>query len=414
MDNGGLSGGLRWFTAPGRVEIGGNHTDHQHGRVLAAAVDLVVTAAVVPNGSDIVRLFFDGSVGGRASFAAKAVEEARVYAEAAEERCHPEPCEETLEEEERPPSPPVFVDMKSLQVRDEESGTSAALVRGVAAWFAGHGYAIGGFDADISSTVPVGSGLSSSAAFEVLIGRIFKGLSGADVSRIQLAQAGQFAENVYFGKPCGLMDQTASSFGGLNVIDFMDPHAPVVTPVHADFAGYYMCVVDTGGSHADLTPDYAAAPDEMKSVAAFFGKEYLREISADELYSSIGSLRKLGDRAVLRAIHFFGENERVLKQAAALEHGSMREFLELVIESGRSSLAYLQNVFSPSFPQEQGLTIALALSENILAGKGAWRVHGGGFAGTILAFVPEELKDEYSSRMREVFGEGCCHFLKIR
>jgi len=362
---------IRYFSAPGRVEIGGNHTDHQHGRVLAAAVELIVTAAVTPNGTDFVRLhnkLFD-----------------------------------TKE-----------IDLKALEIQPEEYGTSAALVRGVAAWFVKHGYPIGGFDADISSNVPVGSGLSSSAAFEVLIGNVFKGLFGADISCIELALAGQFAENVYFGKPCGLMDQAASSFGGLNVIDFKDPGKTVVTPVVAELPGYSLCVVDTGGSHADLTPEYAAIPLEMKAVAAHFGKEYLRELEPAECYSSIRNLRYLGDRAILRAIHFFGDNERVLQQAAALERGDTAAFLQLVIESGRSSMAFLQNVFSTAIPQEQGVTVALAISEKILAGTGAWRVHGGGFAGTILSFVPDELKKEYNQQMQNVFGKGSCNFLNIR
>jgi len=361
----------RYFSAPGRVEIGGNHTDHQHGRVLTAAIDLETSAAVSAGGSSIVKLISPG-------FGAQEI------------------------------------DLAAPGVRPEEKGTPSALVRGVAAWFADNGYATGGFDAEISSNLPVGAGLSSSAAFEVLIGNIFKGLFGAKITPIEIARAGQFAENVYFGKPCGLMDQAASSFGGLNVIDFRDADAPLVTPVAADFPGYELCVVNTGGSHADLTPDYAACPIEMKAVAAEFGKEFLRETPEDEFYSSIGSLRHLGDRAVLRAIHFFGDNARVSKQAAALERGDIEEFFELVIESGRSSLSCLQNVYSPANPRQQGLSLALALSEGILAGKGAWRVHGGGFAGTILAFVPDGLKEIYARRISSVFGEGCCHFLRIQ
>ncbi|MCL2151437.1 MAG: galactokinase [Oscillospiraceae bacterium] len=362
---------VRRFSAPGRVEIGGNHTDHQHGRVLAAAVGLEITATAIANGLDTVKT--SGQF----------------------------PCLIDIGQVDPQPAP-------------EEKGTSAALIRGVAAWFAKNGYATGGFDADISSTIPVGSGLSSSAAFEVLIGNIFKGLFGADISPIELALAGQFAENVYFGKPCGLMDQAASSFGGLNVIDFSDPGNITVTPVVAEIPGYLMCVVDTGGSHADLTPDYAAIPNEMKAVARYFGKEYLSEVAADEFFQAIGALRSLGDRAVLRAIHFYKENDVVLKQADALERGDLDTFFGLVTESGRSSLAYLQNVFSPTSLQEQGVTLALALSEKLLAGKGAWRVHGGGFAGTILAFVPDEQRGEYDRQMRDVFGEGCCHFLRIR
>jgi len=357
---------IRYFSAPGRVEFGGNHTDHQNGRVLAAAVDLEIKAAVRQNGSSVVRF---------------------------KDVCN--------------------ADLRLLAVRPELFGTPEALVLGVASWFEKHGYPISGFDADISSNIPVGMGLSSSAAFTVLIGNIFKGLHGSDISPIDIARAGQFAENVFFGKPCGLMDQTASSLGGLNIIDFVDPQAPIVTPVFAEFSGYSVCVVDTGGTHSDLTPDYAAVTDEMRAVAAHFGKEYLRDVCPDEFFSSIARLRYLGDRAVLRAIHFFGENERVLKQAAALGSGDLKTFFELVIESGRSSLSYLQNVFGHSSPREQGLTLALALSEGILNGVGAWRVHGGGFAGTILAFVPDGLKDVYTRRISSVFGEASCYFLKI-
>ena len=367
MDNG---ADLQYFSAPGRVEIGGNHTDHQHGRVLAAAIDLEATAVVTMNSANIVRM-------NNVDFGSDEI------------------------------------DLSDLRFKKEEAGTPASLVRGVAAWFVERGYAVGGFDAEISSNIPLGSGLSSSAAFEVLIGNIFKALYGSEVSRIELAQAGQYAENIYFGKPCGLMDQTASSFGGLNMIDFRDPQKPVVTPVDAEFHGYNLCVVNTGGSHADLTPDYAACTSEMKSIAGFFGKGFLGEVSENEFYSSLSSMRHLGDRALLRGIHFFGDNERVLKQVEALENDDMTMFLELVIESGRSSLAYLQNVYSPQNPQEQGLTLALALSEKILAGCGAWRVHGGGFAGTILAFVPHDKKETYREKMNEVFGEGCCHYLNV-
>ena len=361
----------RCFAAPGRVEIGGNHTDHQRGRVLATAIDMETAVAVKVNCLNVVRL---SSVG----FG-------------------------TLE-----------VDLSDLSVRNGEKGTSAALIRGVAAWFRGNGYHIGGFDAEILSTVPIGEGLSSSAAFEVMIGNAFKGLFGADISPVEIALAGQYAENEFFGKPCGLMDQAASSFGGLNVIDFMDSQNPVITPVNAEIPGYHLCVVATGSSHADLTPEYAACTYEMRTVAAYFGKEHLSEVDADEFFSSIGRMRQLGDRAILRAIHFFGENERVLKQADALKRCDIKEFLRLVAESGRSSLTYLQNVYDPANPQQQGLTLALALSEKTLGGKGAWRVHGGGFAGTILAFVPYALKNDYNLAMSAVFGENCCRFLGVR
>jgi len=380
---------FRIFSAPGRVEIGGNHTDHQHGRVLAAAIGLEITAAVTVSGSSLCTLRCVHSNGKWKEENGKIEDEGAAGSD-------------------------IFVDLGMLDVVPEETGTSAAFVRGVASWFNAHGYAVGGFDASVSSTIPIGAGLSSSAAFAVLIGNIFKGLFGADIPPIDIARAGQFAENVYFGKPCGLMDQAASSFGGLNIIDFADPQKPVVTPVSAELPGYSMCVVNTGGSHADLTPDYAAAPNEMKAVAAHFGKGFLREVDSGEFYASVPDLRRLGDRAILRAIHFFNDNNRVLKQAAALENGDIETFFDLVIESGRSSLAYLQNVFSPSSPLQQGLTLALALSERMLEGAGAWRVHGGGFAGTILAFVPDELKRDYDLQMSGVFGEGCCHFLSIR
>jgi len=362
---------MRVFSAPGRVEIGGNHTDHQNGRVLAAAIDLEARCSAVPNGTSMVNI------------------ENKQYGS-------------------------ISVDLDYLEVIDDEKNTSSALVRGVAAWFAKHELAYGGFDAEITSNIPAGSGLSSSAAFEVLIGNVFKGLFGADVSPLEIAIAGRFAENVYFGKPSGLMDQAASSFGGLSMIDFFDPKSTIVTPIHADLAGYALCVVATGGDHADLTPEYAAIPEEMKTVAKHFGKDLLSEINIDRFYSEISKMQDLSKRAVLRALHFFEDHERVAKQAAALERGDIQTFLDLVNESGRSSLAYLQNVFSSSDPHNQELTLALALSERILTGKGAWRVHGGGFAGTILAFVPDDLKDTYNKQLSAVFGDDCCLFLNVR
>ena len=361
----------RFFSAPGRVEIGGNHTDHQQGRVLAAAINLEVKCSAVPNGTYTVNI------------------ENNQYGS-------------------------ICVDLNNLNVIAAEKNTSSALVRGVAAWFNENGYKTGGFDAQLTSDIPVGSGLSSSAAFEVLIGNVFKGLFDNDISPLEIAIAGKFAENVYFGKPSGLMDQAASSFGGLSMIDFFDPVNTIVTPVTAGLQGYSLCVVATGGDHADLTPEYAAIPEEMKTVASHFGKEFLSEIKLDDFYREIAKLQHLSKRAVLRALHFFEDNERVTKQAAALERNDIPAFLELVNESGRSSLAYLQNVFSSSDPHNQELTLALALSERILKGKGAWRVHGGGFAGTILAFVPDELKDSYNKQMNAVFGDGCCLFLNVR
>ena len=358
------------FTAPGRVEIGGNHTDHQHGRVLAAAINLEAKCTAKANGTNLVN-----------------ISDERYGAET--------------------------IDLNDLSIREEEKGTSAALVRGVAAWFVNKGYAIGGFDGLVTSDIPSGSGLSSSAAFEVLIGRIFAGLFGSPATSLDIALAGQYAENVYFGKPCGLMDQAASSFGGLVMIDFADPQNPVVDEIPYNLPDFLLCVVDTKGSHADLTNEYAAVPMEMKQVASYFGKEFLRDLNTADFYGNIAKLRQIGDRAVLRAIHFFDENERVIKQAEALKKGLTEDFMKLIIESGHSSLSHLQNIYPAGNITTQEINLALSLSEKILKGKGAWRVHGGGFAGTILAFVPTSLRDEYQNRMDQVFGDGCCHFLSI-
>ena len=362
----------RVFSAPGRVEIGGNHTDHQHGKVLTAAVDLKIWCLATPNGTNMVNI-------------------------------------------KNTQYPSFSVDLNDLNIYENEKETSAALVRGVAAWFKAQGHAIGGFDANISSNIPVGAGLSSSAAYEVLIGNVFKGLFGGSATPLEIALAGQYAENHFFGKPCGLMDQAASSFGGLNLIDFSDPQNPTVTPIQSGFQDYMMCIIETGASHVDLTPKYAAIPNEMLIVASHFGKEYLQEVDPDHFYAQIGGLRNAGlsDRAILRAIHFFEENKRVEKQATALQQRNMRTFLDLVNTSGRSSLAYLQNVFTPADTYRQDLTIALAMSEKKLAGKGAWRIHGGGFAGTILAFVPGKKRAEYETWMSSVFGADSCHFLNV-
>ena len=359
------------FSAPGRVEICGNHTDHQHGPVLTAAIDLETRCVAAANGTSFVRIVSEGF-------------------------------------------DPVEVDLNDLAKREDERNTTAALVRGVAAWFKDKGFAVSGFHAELKSEIPVGKGLSSSAAFEVLMGRVFSGLFGFGASPLDIALAGRFAENVYFGKPCGLMDQAASSFGGCMMIDFRDPQAPVITPVSADLSGYSMCVVAVDDSHADLTPDYAAIHDEMVDVAAFFGKEVLRDLPPDEFYAAIKDLRRLGDRPVLRAIHFYEDSRRVTEQAAALTKGDVKGFLRLVTESGRSSFTCLQNIYSPRSVNRQGLSLALAIAGQVLGDEGACRVHGGGFAGTILAFVPDALKDEFTGRMSAVFGEGCCYFLRIR
>lgn len=364
------------FSAPGRTEVGGNHTDHQHGRVLAASIDLDVIAVVAKNGDSRIRIKSEG---------------------------YPE---DTLRAED-------------LEVKPEEKGRSAALVRGILAGFRALGYSAGGFDAYTVSSVLPGSGLSSSAAFEVLIGTIVNSLyCGGRESALKIAQIGQYAENVYFGKPCGLMDQTASSVGGLIAIDFRNAEQPEVEKIGFDFSrcGCSLCIIDTAGSHADLTPDYAAIPAEMKRVAAFFGKEVLSQVGEDEFYADIRSLRaKTGDRAVLRAIHFFGENARVGKEVEALKAGDFGTFQKLVVESGYSSYMYLQNVFSPSHVQEQGVSLALALCERLLRPVGgAYRVHGGGFAGTVQAFVPDGCLPEFVKAIEAALGKGSCHTLSIR
>ncbi len=363
------------FSAPGRTEIGGNHTDHQRGRVLAAAVNLDVIAVVSINQDNVIRIKSEG-------YDMDAV--------------------------------PLTV----LSPNPSERGSSASLIRGIAARFSALGYRIGGFDAYTTSDVLPGSGLSSSAAFEVLVGTILNYLynEGAITAAV-IAQIGQYAENDYFGKPCGLMDQTASAVGGFVSIDFENPADPVIKQVAFDLAssGYALCIVNTGGSHADLTADYAAVPAEMKAVAGQFGKQHLRKVPEEAFYAQIGELRdKVSDRAILRAVHFFDDNARVSEQATALADGDMVQFLRLVTASGRSSFQYLQNVYAPKQPAKQGLSLALSLSERILGVHGAWRVHGGGFAGTVQAFVPTELLVQYKQQMERVFGDGACHVLSVR
>lgn len=363
------------FSAPGRTEVGGNHTDHQHGRVIAASVNLDVIAVASKNQENIIRIQSEGY---------------------------------SMDE----------IDLSDLSVQERETNHAASLIRGVAAKFAALGMPIGGFDAYTTSNVLKGSGLSSSAAFEVLVGVILNGLwAGEKASAIQIAQIGQYAENVHFGKPSGLLDQMASSVGGFVTIDFADPAAPIVEKVPVDFAacGYKLCIVDTGGSHADLTDDYAAAPAEMRSVARVFGKEVLRQVDPNLFYANLAKVREsCSDRAILRAFHFFGDNDRVPLERAALEKGDFQEFLRLIIESGRSSYMYLQNVYTCKNPAQQGLSLALAISERLLAGKGAWRVHGGGFAGTIQCFVPDALLESYRETLESVFGPESCHVLSIR
>ena len=365
----------RYFSAPGRTEIGGNHTDHQRGRVLAAAVNLDTVAAVRLNGTDQIRILSEGY-------------------------------------------PMCEVDVKDLTPKKNEVNTTPALIRGVAARFVQLGCEVKGFDAYCESTVLPGSGLSSSAAYEVLIGTIINRLFFDEkISRAEVAQIGQYAENFFFGKPCGLMDQTASAVGNLVTIDFFDKENPKIEPLNFAFdsCGYALCIIDTRASHADLTDEYAAIPNEIKEVCAYFGKEVLTQIDEKEFFAAIPALReKCGDRAVLRAVHFYQENARVPKQVAALEQGDFEAFLKLVKESGYSSYMYLQNVIPAGYKEHQDVALALAMCEHFLEGKGAYRVHGGGFAGTVQAFVPFEILDRFVAGMDSILGKGACHVLSIR
>ena len=365
----------RYFSAPGRTEIGGNHTDHQRGRVLAGAVNLDTQAAVRVNGTDTIRILSKGY-------------------------------------------PLCEVNVTELTPVEAEINSTPALIRGVAARFAQLGCAVKGFDAYCESTVLPGSGLSSSAAYEVLIGTIINHLFfDGRVSQPEVAQIGQYAENVFFGKPCGLMDQTASAVGGLVTIDFADKDHPDIRPVAFDFStsGHALCIIDSRADHADLTDEYAAVPREMKQMAEYLGKEVLTEIPEEAFYAAIPELRaKFGDRSVLRGVHEYQENARVLKQVAALEAGDFDTFLRLIKESGFSSWMYLQNVIPAGYKEHQEMGIALALCEKYLQGRGAYRVHGGGFAGTVQAFVPFDLLESFRAGIDAALGEGACHILSIR
>ena len=365
----------RYFSAPGRTEIGGNHTDHQRGRVLAGAVNLDTVAAVRCNGTNVIRIQSKGY-------------------------------------------PLSVVDLGNLEPVASEINTTPALIRGVAARFTELGCKVEGFDAYCESTVLPGSGLSSSAAFEVLIGTIINHMFfEGKVSQPEVAMIGQYAENVFFGKPCGLMDQTASAVGNLVTIDFFDKENPVIEPVDFDFAscGHALCIIDSGADHADLTDEYAAIPGEIKAVAAYFDKEVLTQIDEAEFYANIPALRAAcGDRAVMRCIHFYQENARVPQQVAALREGDFDKFLSLVKQSGYSSYMYLQNVIPAGYKAHQDVAVALGLAEHFLAGRGAYRVHGGGFAGTIQAFVPVDMLDSFVAGMDGALGEGACHVLSIR
>ena len=365
----------RYFSAPGRTEISGNHTDHQRGCVLAAAVDLHTRAAVKANGSQVIRILSEGY-------------------------------------------PLTEVMLTELSPVEAEENTTVALIRGVAARFSQLGYGVGGFDAYVESSVLPGSGLSSSAAFEVLLGTIINHLfCEGKLPQPEIAKIGQYAENVFFGKPSGLMDQMASAVGGMVHIDFAHKENPVITPLGFDFAktGYALCIIDSGADHADLTDEYAAIPREMQAVCRYFGKEVLREVAEEEFYVNLPVLRReCGDRAVLRCVHIFEENRRVAKQAEALQKGDFAAFLQLVKESGRSSWVYLQNVLTTGAVKDQAVAVALALCEKYLQGRGAYRVHGGGFAGTVQAFVPADLVESFRENVEKALGKGACHILSVR
>jgi galactokinase len=368
-------GELRFYSAPGRTELGGNHTDHNRGRVLCAAVMLDAVACLAPSTDTRVRLLSEGY------------------------------------------SRPIEVDLANLEPRSEERGTTEALIRGVARGLADRGVAQRGFVGRIHSLVLPGSGLSSSASIEVLLGTAMADMGGAKLSSLDIAKIGQFAENVYFGKPCGLMDQTASAVGGIAAIDFADPAEPLVKRIDYDFEaeGYALVVVNTGGSHADLTADYAAIPAEMRSVAGLLGEPELRDVDAAQIVARGPEIRSsCGDRAFLRALHFVGDNQRVVRMAEALEAGDLDAYLKQVKKSGDSSWRLLQNLYAPENPREQGLPVALALSADFIGKKGAWRVHGGGFAGTIQAYLPRKLLPGYVELMERYFGEGSVIPLVVR
>ena len=382
---------VSFFSAPGRTEVGGNHTDHQHGEVLAASINDDAIAVAAPRTDGIINVLSEGY-------------------------------------------PKITIDIsRELKPAAEEEGTTAGLIRGMAAGLKERGYNIGGFDAYVTSDVLGGSGLSSSAAFETLMGTILSGLyNDMTIDAVTIAKVGQYAENVYFGKPCGLMDQMACSVGSLCHMDFEDPENPKIERVDFDLsaAGFSLCITDTKGSHADLTPDYAAVPAEMKEVAAHFGKSVLREVPEAEMMAAIPTLRtELGDRPVLRAMHFYGENRRVEQEVQALQHGDIESFLSNVQASGNSSFKFLQNVYTSKDVIHQNVSLALCVSEKTLkdaadagsvshetplSATGVARVHGGGFAGTIQAFVPDSSVPAYRDAMEAIFGKGACMVLKIR
>lgn len=363
------------FSAPGRTEIGGNHTDHQRGCVLAASVNLDIIAAVSLNNQNVIRFQSEGF-------------------------------------------PLDVVDLNDITFQMSEYNQARTLIKGVTAKFIEMGYEIKGFDVYTTSNVLKGSGLSSSAAFEVLIGNILNGLFAQNkINDVEIAKIGQYAENVYFGKPCGLMDQMSSSVGGIVSIDFADTKNPIINKINFDFAksGYALCIIDSGADHADLTDEYASIPYEMKNAAKVFKKDVLREVDEVVFYENLNLVReKCGDRTALRAMHFFEENRRAILEAEALKKKDLKKFLKLVNESGRSSFMYLQNVNVCGSSQKQELGLILALCDKILQSRGAFRVHGGGFAGTVQAFVPSDMLNVFKTKIEQVTGKGKCHVLSIR
>lgn len=367
---------MRLFSAPGRTEIGGNHTDHQHGCVLAAGLNLDVIGAVCLNGENVVRIKSKGY-------------------------------------------PMDVINLDELEPVDKEKDKAIALIRGVIKKIKEMGYDVKGFDAYTISNVLKGSGMSSSAAFEVLVGTIINGLfCNNEIDAVEIAKIGQYAENVYFGKPCGLMDQMASSVGAVVAIDFCDTQKPVVNKVEFDFtkSGHALCIIDSGADHADLTDEYAAITVEMRKVANFFGKDFLREVDYNVFKANLKAVREAvgNDRAILRAIHYFNDNIRAQEEVEALKNNDFDKFLKIVKKSGYSSFMYLQNVYAASNPDQQAVSLALSMCDELLGDRGAYRVHGGGFAGTIQAFVPNDMLDEFKEKIEAVFGEGACHVLSIR
>lgn len=367
---------IRLFSAPGRTEIGGNHTDHQHGCVLAASLNLDVVGAAAKNGTNKVRILSKGY---------------------------------TMD----------VIEINDLDIHKNEYDKAISLIRGILKRFSDMGYKLEGFDAYTLSSVLKGSGMSSSAAFEVIVGTMVSQMfANGEVDAVEIAKIGKYAENVYYNKPSGLMDQMASSVGNVVSIDFESEEKPVVKKVEFDFtkSGHALCIIDSGANHADLTSEYAAVPEEMRAVAAFFGKTALREVDKNEFYANIAKVRESvkNDRAVLRAMHFLNDSQRAVDEADALRANDFDKFLKLITESGASSFMYLQNIYAAPYPKEQAVSLTLALCEKLLGGRGAFRVHGGGFAGTVQAFVPNDMLDSFKSSIEALLGEGMCHVLAIR